>query len=115
MFHLPTEDDGSRTDPLLFQNIRTCTHFEPDFAALEGAKDRIVFAVGEESEGTLARRGGEAIAARLGSTPVIFPSGHGGFIGDEYGPGQGGKPAEFAARLREVLAAASRPEVAAGA
>ncbi len=34
MFHLPTEDDGSRTDPLLGQNIISCTHFEPDFDAL---------------------------------------------------------------------------------
>jgi hypothetical protein len=34
MFGLPTEDDGSRTDPLLFQNIITCTHYEPDFDAL---------------------------------------------------------------------------------
>src|SRR5256714_6863609 len=31
MFGLPTEDDGSRADPLLFQNIITCTHYEPDF------------------------------------------------------------------------------------
>jgi pimeloyl-ACP methyl ester carboxylesterase len=30
MFGLPTEDDGNRTDPLLFQNIITCTHYEPD-------------------------------------------------------------------------------------
>ncbi|HEY2887902.1 MAG TPA: hypothetical protein VGJ17_04755 [Candidatus Limnocylindrales bacterium] len=115
MFHLPVEDDGHRTDPLLFQNIRTCTHFEPDFEALAAVKDRLVIAAGEESEGQLARRGGEAIAARLGLEPVVFPSGHGGFIGDEYGPGQGGKPVEFAARLREVLESAGQSRVARGA
>ena len=35
-------------------------------------------------------------------TPVIFPSGHGGFLGGEYG--QAGEPDAFAAKLREVLA-----------
>jgi hypothetical protein len=33
---------------------------------------------------------------------VAFPSNHGGFLGDEYG--MPGKPEEFAAKLREVLA-----------
>jgi pimeloyl-ACP methyl ester carboxylesterase len=46
MFGLPTEDDGNRTDPLLFQNIITCTHYEPDFDALRAAPTRIVIAVG---------------------------------------------------------------------
>jgi hypothetical protein len=102
MFGLPTEDDGSRTDPLLFQNVVTCTGYPVDIEALRAASTRIVIGVGEESEGQLARRGGEAVAERLGLGPVVFPSGHGGFLGDEYG--QPGKPAEFAAKLREVLA-----------
>jgi pimeloyl-ACP methyl ester carboxylesterase len=104
MFGLPTEDDGSRNDPLVGQNIITCTHYEPDFDALRAAPTRIVIGVGEESEGELAHRGGEAVAQRLGVTPVTFPSGHGGFLGGEYG--QQGKPDEFAARLREVLTSA---------
>jgi hypothetical protein len=62
----------------------------------------VVVAVGAESEGQLARRGGEAVAERLGVTPVVFPSDHGGFLGGEYG--QTGQPEAFAARLREVLA-----------
>ena len=37
-----------------------------------------------------------------GPTPVVFPSGHGGFLGGEYG--QSGEPDAFAAKLREVLA-----------
>jgi len=103
MFGLPSADDGTRTDPLLFQNLITCTHYEPDIDALVAAPTRIVVAVGQESAGQLARRGGEAIAARLGSEPVVFPSGHAGFLGGEYG--QAGKPDEFAARLRDVLTA----------
>ncbi|TWD80145.1 alpha/beta hydrolase family protein [Kribbella amoyensis] len=102
MFGLPTEDDGSRDDALLGQNLRGCTSYQPDVEALGKSADRIVVAVGEESNTQLARRGGEAIAGRLGLTPVVFPSNHGGFLGNEYG--MPGKPAEFAAKLREVLA-----------
>jgi pimeloyl-ACP methyl ester carboxylesterase len=102
MFGMPAEDDGTRTDPLLFQNIITCTHFEPDFEALRGASTRIVLGAGIESDGEMAHRGAEAAAERLGTTPVTFPSGHGGFLGNEYG--QPGEPEAFAAKLREVLA-----------
>ena len=101
MFGLPAADDGDRTDPLLGQNIISCTHFEPDFAALRAASTRIVMAAGVESEGQMAYRGAFAAAERLGTTPVYFPSGHGGFLGDEHG--QPGDPDGFAAKLREVL------------
>jgi pimeloyl-ACP methyl ester carboxylesterase len=103
MFGLPTEDDGSRTDPLLAQNMVSCTHYQPDFDALRAASTRIVLAAGAESEGEMAHRGAEAVAERLGTTPVTFPSGHGGFLGGEYG--QTGEPDAFAATLREVLTA----------
>jgi pimeloyl-ACP methyl ester carboxylesterase len=103
MSGMPTEDDGSRTDPLLGQNLVTCTHYEPDFDALRSASTPIVLAAGEESEGQMANRGAFAVAERLGTKPVIFPSNHGGFLGDEYG--QPGEPDAFAAKLREVLAA----------
>ena len=100
-FGLPATDDGSRDDALLGQNLRGCTSYQPDFDALAKAADRIVIGVGEDSAGELAHRGGLAAAGRIGLTPVVFPSNHGGFLGDEYGfPG---KPAEFAAKLREVL------------
>lgn len=102
MFGMAAEDDGNRTDVMLGQNIITCTHFEPDVDALRAAPTRIVIGVGAESEGEMARRGGETIAERLGIEPVTFPSGHGGFLGGEYG--QTGDPDAFAAKLREVLA-----------
>jgi pimeloyl-ACP methyl ester carboxylesterase len=97
------EDDGVRTDLMLFHNALHLTTFEPDFEALKRAPTRIVLAVGEESNGNLAQRGGEAAAERLGTEAVRFPGDHGGFMGGEYGQPPG-KPAEFAAKLREVLA-----------
>jgi pimeloyl-ACP methyl ester carboxylesterase len=101
LFGLPTTDDGSRTDPLLGQNMLSTTGYAPDLDALRRASTRIVIAVGAESEGEVANRGAYAVAEQLGTTPVIFPSGHGGFLGGEYG--QTGAPDAFAARLREVL------------
>jgi len=101
MFGMPAEDDGSRTDPLLGQNMITSTHYEPEFDALRAASTRIVMAAGEESEGEMAHRGAHAAAERLGRKPVAFPSGHGGFLGGEYG--QMGDPDAFAAKLRHVL------------
>ena len=100
-FGIPTEDDGSRTDPMLSESIITSTHYEPDVDALLAASTRIVVAAGVESEGEMANRGAYAVAERLGVEPVIFPSGHGGFLGGEYG--QTGDPDAFAAKLREVL------------
>jgi pimeloyl-ACP methyl ester carboxylesterase len=101
MFGLPTEDDGSRTDVLLRQNLISSTSYEPDFDALRRASTRVVMAAGAESEGELANRGAHAVAERLGTKPAIFPSNHAGFLGGEYG--QRGDPVAFAAKLREVL------------
>jgi pimeloyl-ACP methyl ester carboxylesterase len=100
-FGMPTEDDGTRTDVMLAQNILTCTHYEPDFEALKAASTRIVVAAGSESAGEMANRGAYGVAERLGTDVVVFPSHHGGFLGGEYGwPGE---PEAFAAKLREVL------------
>jgi pimeloyl-ACP methyl ester carboxylesterase len=100
IFGLPTEDDGSRDDPLL-GNIMPATHYEHDFGALRAASTRIVLAAGTDSEGQLTYRATQAIAERIGTEPVIFPSNHAGFLGGEFG--QRGEPEAFAAKLREVL------------
>ena len=100
-FGLPTEDDGSRNEPLMAMNMLTSPSYQPDFEALRAASTRIVLAAGEESAGQMANRGAFAVAERLGSKPVMFPSHHGGFMGGEFG--WPGKPDEFAAKLREVL------------
>jgi pimeloyl-ACP methyl ester carboxylesterase len=101
-FGLPTEDDGSRDDALLAQNIVGTTHYEHDFDALRAASTRIVIGAGAESEGELANRAAYAVAERLGTEVVVFPSHHGGFVGGE--SGWKGEPEAFAVTLREVLA-----------
>ena len=100
-FGLPTEDDGTRNDPLVGQNIVSCTHYQHDFAALQAASTRIVVAAGAASEGEMAHRAAVAVAERLGTTPVTFPGDHAGFLGGEYG--MTGEPDAFATTLREVL------------
>lgn len=100
-FGMPTEDDGSRDDPLLAQNMISCTHYEHDYDALRAASTRIVLGVGAESEDMFTYRAGAAVAERLGTDPVIFPGGHGGFLGGEFG--YAGDPDAFAITLREVL------------
>jgi pimeloyl-ACP methyl ester carboxylesterase len=102
-FGLPTEDDGSRDDPMVGGHIIATTHYEPDFDALRLAPTRIVIGAGAESEDEFTYRAALAIAERLGTDAVIFPSHHAGFLGGEFG--MQGDPDAFAATLREVLAA----------
>jgi pimeloyl-ACP methyl ester carboxylesterase len=101
LFGLPTEDDGSRNDPLMGLNMPSTVEYVPDFDALRAASTRIVLAAGEESEGEMANRGAHAVAERLGRSAVAFPSHHGGFLAG--GHGWAGQPEAFAARLRAVL------------
>ena len=73
-------------------------NYEPDLAALQHSSTRIVVGVGDESTPEqMVYQTAHALAERLGSQPAQFPGGHGGF---------GSHPDGFAARLREVLAAA---------
>jgi pimeloyl-ACP methyl ester carboxylesterase len=100
-FGMSAEDDGSRDDPLLSDRSWAVSGYRPDVAALAAAPTRIVIAVGEESLDTFTGRTAVATAELLGQRATVFPSHHGGFLGDEFGyPGQ---PEAFAKRLREVL------------
>jgi pimeloyl-ACP methyl ester carboxylesterase len=101
MFGMPADDDGTRDDPLLSKNSWAIIDYHPDAAALAAAPTRIVVAVAEESAGTYTARTALGIAALLGQEATVFPSHHGGFVGGD--SGYAGKPAEFAAKLREVL------------
>jgi pimeloyl-ACP methyl ester carboxylesterase len=100
-FGMSTEDDGSRTDPLMRAMV-LCQEHAPDREALAAYGDRLVIATGAESGEEIAVRGARTVAAALGLEPTEFPSHHAGFLGGEFG--QTGQPEAFAARLREVLA-----------
>jgi pimeloyl-ACP methyl ester carboxylesterase len=101
-FGMPTEDDGTRDDPLLSERSDPVTDYRPDFAVLAAAPTRIVIGVGEESEGIFTGRAAEAIAGALGQKATVFPSHHGGFAAED--SGYPGKAEAFAGTLREVLA-----------
>ena len=101
-FGMPTEDDGSRDDPLLSGVAQAIVEHPIDVDSLTSAATRVVVAVGEESMDTLTGRTSVHAARLLGQEATVFPSHHGGFMGSEHG--YGGQPEAFAARLREVLA-----------
>ena len=110
-FGLPTEDDGTRNDPLMLNLRGGCNH-RLDLDALRAARARVVIAAGLDSggrsDGEFACRAAHGLAAQLGTDVVLFPGGHAGFLGGEFG--QTGKPDEFAAHLRATLSPTSPAE-----
>jgi pimeloyl-ACP methyl ester carboxylesterase len=100
-FGMPSDDDGSRDDPLLSDRSWAVTSYRPDAGALAAAPTRVVIAVGEESAGTFTGRTSLATAELLGQQATVFPSHHGGFLGGEFG--YAGQPEAFARKLRDVL------------
>ncbi len=102
MFGMSAEDDGIRTNPL-FRNMPTCNEYRIDVEELGRLGERLVIAVGVESNDEIPARGGRAVAAELGLPVTDFPSHHGGFTSGE-DSGYPGDPEGFAAKLREVLA-----------
>lgn len=100
MFGVPTDDDGSRADPLLGPSMVAITSYVPDWDALRNAPTHIVIGAGTDSEGQLANRGAYAVSQTLASAPVVFPGGHGGFATSEWEPSD---PPAFASILRELL------------
>jgi pimeloyl-ACP methyl ester carboxylesterase len=104
---MPTEDDGSRDDPLLSDRSWAISSYRPDVEALAAAPTRVVIAVGEESLGTFTGRTAVATAELLGQQASVFPSHHGGFLGGEHG--YAGQPEPFARKLRDILDDDNRP------
>ncbi len=100
-FGMPSEDDGSRDDPLLSDRSMAVSSYRPDFEALAATPTRIVIAVGEESAETFTGRAAVATAELLGQQATVFPSHHGGFVGGD--SGYAGQPEAFARKLRDVL------------
>src|SRR5437899_2169627 len=74
LFGMPSQDDGSRDDPLLSDRSWAVSSYRPDLDALAAAPTRIVIAVGEESVGVFTGRTSVAIAGLLGQQPTVFPS-----------------------------------------
>jgi len=99
-FGMSTEDDGSRTDPLM-RNMPSCVAYAPDLDALAALGTRLVLAAGAGSHQEMAARGGRSVAAALGLPVAEFPGDHAGFLGGEFG--QHGEPEAFAATLRATL------------
>jgi pimeloyl-ACP methyl ester carboxylesterase len=87
-------------DYFLAHGFKPIGLFVPDVAALKTGSTRIVIGVGETSAGSLAYRAAVALAERLGTAPVLFPGGHGGYNDD---------PAGFAETLHHALAGALVP------
>jgi pimeloyl-ACP methyl ester carboxylesterase len=100
-FGMPTEDDGSRDDPVLSDRSWAVSSYLPDVDALSAAPTRVVIAVGEESEGTFTGRTSLATADLLGQQATVFPGHHGGFVGGD--SPYAGQPEAFAHKLRKVL------------
>src|SRR3954447_24913469 len=100
-FGMPTDDDGSRDNPLLSDRSWAVSSYRPDVDALAAAPTRVVIAVGEESLSTFTGRTAVATAELLGQQATMFPSHHGGFLGGEFG--YAGQPEAFARKLRDVL------------
>ncbi|NKY57733.1 alpha/beta fold hydrolase [Nocardia flavorosea] len=100
-FGLPVADDGSRDDPMVGPHLLSCCGHEHDPAALAAAPTRIVLGTGRASAGELCARAAIAFAAALDREAVVFPGGHAGFTGGEFG--MTGEPEAFAAVLREIL------------
>ena len=103
MFGMPTEDDGSRTDPLLGQAIidphalparlrRPAQRLDADRDGRRGIE-----------EGTMANRGADAVAERLGTEPWSSRVATAG--SSAASTARPGEPEAFAAKLREVLGA----------
>jgi hypothetical protein len=74
--------------------LKPFTRYQPPVDLLSASHPRVIVAVGADSRAEIARRSAEALAERLGTPPVVFPGGHGGFTA---------VPTAFAVRLRQVL------------
>src|SRR5690606_32079123 len=103
-FGLPTEDDGTREDPLLSGASSPVTDYVPDLEALRAQREKLVLAIGAATGEALTARTTRALADALDLAPTEFPGGHGGFTtGDPTHPED---PVAFARRLEQVLDAA---------
>ncbi|MGW7265058.1 alpha/beta fold hydrolase [Streptomyces sp. NPDC054842] len=101
----PSAQDLADSARFFAHELRATTRYVPDIGALTSAPGRVVVGIGAASGPLLTHRTSTALAGLLGTPPVEFPGGHGGFTE---------RPEEFARVLREVLAREGAGEPAAG-
>ena len=63
----------------LAHGVMALSLYRPDIDALRASKPRVVVAIGKESAGQPIEGMGMALAAKLGTKPVMFPGDHMGF------------------------------------
>jgi pimeloyl-ACP methyl ester carboxylesterase len=92
----PEASEKQQADDELFflRMLKPFTRYQPPVAVLSSGGPRVIVAVGATSGSEIARRSAEALAGRLGTSPVVFPGDHGGFMAD---------PAAFAGTIRQVI------------
>lgn len=59
--------------------LRPLSLFRPDVDTLRAGRSRITVGIGEQCVGQITYRTGLALAAKLGSTALVFPGDHGGY------------------------------------
>ena len=91
----PSEQDIADSARFFAHELRGTTRYVPDIAALTAGPARIVVGIGADSGNLSTYRTSTALAELLGTLPVEFPGGHGGFME---------QPKEFAEVVRKVLA-----------
>jgi pimeloyl-ACP methyl ester carboxylesterase len=93
----PKPSEKQRADDELFflRMLKPFTRYEPPVDVLRSGQPRVVVAVGAASGAEVARRSADALAEQLGTSPVVFPGDHGGFMAE---------PEGFATTIRKVRA-----------
>jgi len=90
----PSAEMAATSERFFGHGLLPIALYQPDLSALQGGPTRVVVAGGTTSKGEFAQRTAAALAARLGTSLVDFPGGHGGFASDAE---------DFAAVLRRTL------------
>ncbi len=91
----PSEQDIADGARFFAHELRGTTRYVPDIGALTAGPGRVVVGIGADSGNLTTYCTSTALAELLGTPPVEFPGGHGGFME---------QPEEFAEVLQKVLA-----------
>ncbi len=91
----PSEQDIADGARFFAHELRGTTRYVPDIGALTAGPSRVVVGLGADSGNLSTYRTSTALAELLGTSPVEFPGGHGGFME---------QPTGFAEVVRKVLA-----------